>query len=86
MSLPDMGSPEGGAPGGPDVFGFWRPALLHLDLAVLLSILSLILAQWPRSWTLAHNSGCAVAAAHHWVTVSSGGSRRAPALFYSRQV
>ena len=40
---------EMGVTRGPDVFVFWvQPVLLHLDpAALLLTILSLILARWP---------------------------------------
>ena len=50
MALPEVGSLGRGVTQGPDIFVFWvQPVLLHLDPAVLLlTILSLILAQWPR--------------------------------------
>ena len=49
MSIPDVGNLGRGVTRGPDVFVFRvQPVLLHLDPAVLLlTILSLILAQWP---------------------------------------
>ena len=50
MALPEVGILGRDVTQGPDVFVFWvQPVLLHLDPAVLLlTILSLILARWPR--------------------------------------